>query len=55
MARSGCGWLVTTTVLAVDHDERIEAEYGVQAGEACAVRVLEMQRNARDRSRDAMG
>ena len=55
MARLGCGWLSTTRVLEVDRDERIEAENGVQAGEACAVRVPEMQTNARDRSRDVMG
>ena len=55
MVRLECGWLAMPKVLEVDHGERIEAENGVRAGEACAVRVLEMQRNARDRLRDVTG
>ena len=55
MGRLGYGWRVRTMVLEVGRGGRIEAENGVRAGEACAVRVLEMQRNARDRLRDVTG
>jgi hypothetical protein len=39
-------------VLEVGRVGRIEVENDVRAGEAYAVRVLEMQTNARDRLRD---
>jgi len=42
-------------VLEVGHGGCIEAENGAWVGEVCAVRVLEMQRIARDMLRDVTG